>query len=232
MLFALTFVFGAWCLQQMPELPSVYWAFLLFPSFFLAVFFRRLPIFRTVYLTLFGVLAGYFWALIIAQHRLADILPKEWETKTIQIEGVVASLPQQLERGERFEFDVERLLFPQQAVQGVVPEHISITQYHNDAFGGSVANEVKVNQFHAGERWRLIVKLKRPHGTVNPHGFDFEVWALERNIRAVGSIKHADQLIQNFVFRPSYVVEAAREKIHMRMQQVLADKPYVGVLEA
>lgn len=232
MLFALTFVFGAWCLQQMPELPGVYWAFLLVPTFFLAVFFRRLPVFRTVYLTLFGLLAGYFWALMIAQHRLADALPKEWETKTIQIEGVVASLPQQLERGERFEFDVERVLFPQQAVQGAVPQHISITQYHNDAFGGNAASEVKSNQFHAGERWRLTVKLKRPHGTVNPHGFDFEVWALERNIRAVGSIKHADQLMQNFVFRPSYVVEATREKIHMRMHQVLAGKPYAGVLEA
>lgn len=232
MLFALTFVFGAWCLQQMPELPSCYWAFLLVPTFLLAVFFRRLPVFRTAYLVLFGVLAGYFWALVMAQYRLADALPTAWETKAIQIEGVVASLPQQLERGERFEFDVENVLSPQEAAQNVVPKHISITQYHNDAFGGNVANEVKANHFHAGERWRLTVKLKRPHGTVNPHGFDFEVWALERNIRAVGSIKHADQLIQNFVFRPSYLLEAAREKIHIRMHQVLADKPYAGVLEA
>lgn len=232
MLFALIFVFGAWCLQQMPELPSAYWAFLLIPIFLLVVFFRRLPVFRIIYLVLLGVLAGYFWALLIAQHRLADTLPTVWETKAIQIEGVVAGLPQQLERGERFEFDVEKVLSPQAAVQNVVPQHISITQYHNDAFGGNVANEVKANHFHAGERWRLTVKLKRPHGRVNPHGFDFEVWALERNIRAVGSIKHADQLIQNFVFRPSYIVEAAREKIHRRMHQVLVDKPYAGVLEA
>ncbi len=232
MLFALTFVLGAWCLQQMPELPSVYWAFLLVPALFIAILFRQLPIFRVIYLGLFGLLAGYFWALLVAQHRLADELPTAWETKAIQIEGVVASLPQQLERGERFEFDVEKVLSPQDAIQRVVPKHISITQYHNDAFGGNVANEVKTNRFHAGERWRLTVKLKRPHGTANPHGFDFEVWALERNIRAVGSIKHADELVQNFVFRPKYLVEAAREKIHTRMQQVLGDKPYAGVLEA
>jgi competence protein ComEC len=167
MLIALTFVFGAWCLQKMPELTSAFWAFLLFPTFFLALLFRHQSVFRVVYLVLFGVLAGYFWVLLLAQHRLADALPTAWETKAIQIGGVFASLPQQLEHGEHFEFDVEKVLSPQAAMQRVVPQHISITQYHNDAFGHNVANEVKVNHFHAGQRWRLTVKLKRSHGTAN-----------------------------------------------------------------
>ncbi|HEY9276750.1 MAG TPA: DUF4131 domain-containing protein [Methylotenera sp.] len=40
------------------------------------------------------------------------------------------------------------------------------------------------------------MRLKRPHGKQNPHGFDFEAWALAENIRATGSIK-AKQRIQN-----------------------------------
>jgi competence protein ComEC len=28
----------------------------------------------------------------------------------------------------------------------------------------------------AGERWRFVVRLKRPHGNVNPQGFDYEGW--------------------------------------------------------
>jgi hypothetical protein len=31
-----------------------------------------------------------------------------------------------------------------------------------------------------GERWQFNLRLKRPHGSVNPHGFDYEVWLLEQ----------------------------------------------------
>ena len=41
----------------------------------------------------------------------------------------------------------------------------------------------------AGERWQLVVRLKRPHGTVNPHGFDVEAWLLENGIRATGYVR-------------------------------------------
>ncbi|MDP1597140.1 MAG: hypothetical protein Q8S46_03575 [Methylotenera sp.] len=30
--------------------------------------------------------------------------------------------------------------------------------------------------FRAGERWQLTARLKRPHGTQNQHGFEFESW--------------------------------------------------------
>ena len=41
----------------------------------------------------------------------------------------------------------------------------------------------------AGERWRLVVRLKRPHGNVNPHGFDVEAWLLENGLRATGYVR-------------------------------------------
>src|SRR6185503_11063322 len=41
----------------------------------------------------------------------------------------------------------------------------------------------------ACERWRLVVRLKRPRGLANPHAFDFEAWALERGIRATGYVR-------------------------------------------
>ena len=40
----------------------------------------------------------------------------------------------------------------------------------------------------SGEWWQLDARLKRPRGTVNPHGFDFEAWQLERGIAASGSV--------------------------------------------
>ena len=41
----------------------------------------------------------------------------------------------------------------------------------------------------AGERWRLPVRLKLPHGTMNPDGFDVELWWWEQGIRATGSVR-------------------------------------------
>jgi competence protein ComEC len=69
---------------------------------------------------------------------------------------------------------------------------------------------------------------------MNPHGFDFEVWALERNIRATGSIKPSvsNQRLSTMVYTPHYLLEAARESIKKKMQSVLGGKPYAGILQA
>lgn len=238
-LLAPIFVLGAWGLQQMPVLPSLYWLIALIPLAFISYQFRRdlqlksshLKLLGQTSLALLALGAGFMWAAVFAHIRLADELPKQWEGQSIQIIGVVASLPQWLERSERFEFDVEQVL----TSEAKVPHHISLSQYSDDFYSTNSARELaKTSIFHAGQRWRLMVRLKRPHGTANPHGFDFEAWALERNIRATGSVKKDidNQLLNSFVFHPGYLVEAAREKIRERMNSVLADKSYNSILQA
>ncbi|HEY0267742.1 MAG TPA: DNA internalization-related competence protein ComEC/Rec2 [Methyloradius sp.] len=237
---ALMFVFGVWVLQQLPELPNDYWALLLIPCLFLALLFQRISrpyslFCRNGFLLIAVFAAGFFWASGYAHYRLADALPSDWQGKNIQIIGVVASMPQQLERSDRFEFDVESVLTQNdgrnQAVK--VPVHISLAQYSTE-FGNNQTLEKPTSLFHAGERWKLTVRLKQPHGTANPHGFDFEMWALERNIRATGYVRKDDgnQKLSNFVMRPKYIVEALRENIRTRMQRVLENQPYEAVLRA
>lgn len=220
---ALTFVLGVWLLQQLAYLPSLWVMTGL--SFFavLAVFLFRQ--FRAV-LVLSVFTLGFCWAGFFANVRLADALPPAWEQREIQLEGVVASLPQQFENGTRFEFDVERVITP----SAIVPRHISLAQY-SSGFNQSRADLLPIR---AGERWRLLVKLKRPHGLVNPNGFDFEAWALERNIRATGSIRRStlNQRIEEFVWSPLSFVQRARQLIQDDMQAVLANKPYAGILQA
>jgi len=229
---ALMFVFGVWVLQQLPELPGVYWLLLLVPLIVsLFIFPKSVASFSVsksiVLLLAFGL--GFFWAASYAHYRMADALPADMQGKNIQIVGVVASMPQQLEHGERFEFDVKRIL-----TNGAkVPSHISLAQYSTE-FGNSRAAEKPVTQFHVGERWQLTVRLKQPHGTLNPHGFDSELWALEQNIRATGYVRKDvdNKKIDNFVVRPAYIVESVREHVRARMQKVLANQPYEGVLRA
>jgi competence protein ComEC len=224
-LFALAFVAGAWVLQQFSSLPSLYWAALLLP--FLLCCRARLPRWpRRVNTAILAFLLGLFGAATQAHLRLADELPHDWEGRDIEVVGVVATMPQPQERGERFQFDVERIL-----TEGAkVPPHISLTWYAENG----TATERPVAMFHAGERWRFIVRLKRPHGTLNPHGFDFEAWALENNIRATGYVRQdaGNRRLESLVKRPAYLVEAVREHIRQRMQKALAEERYGGILQA
>lgn len=237
--FALAFVFGAWGLQQMAALPDLHWAFSLLaflPGFCLllkacAIDSAWAKLASLFTLILLGVLAGFFWSAVMAQHRLSQFLPGEWEGQDIQVVGVIASMPQAMERDQRFEFDVERVLTP----GATVPPHIALSDYRS-GFGQRGDERAKPPSLalHAGERWRLSVRLKRPHGTANPHGFDFEAWALEHTIRASGYVRQhgENSRLQARVWQLSYIVEMARERIRTRMQAVLGDRPYAGILQA
>ena len=142
--------------------------------------------------------------------------------KSINAVGVIATLSDVTEKGERFQFDVKKI----QTQGAKIPQHISLNFY-------GVSNTPRtVNNFLAGERWLFSVKLKRPHSIYNPHGNDFEGWALENNIRVNGSIssKSDYKKLNNFVWRLSYLVENLRESVSNYITQSLANKPYFGVI--
>ncbi|HUW49963.1 MAG TPA: DNA internalization-related competence protein ComEC/Rec2 [Sulfuricella sp.] len=226
----IAFVVGVWLLQQQAALPpNLAWGGLL-PLLWLAFKFLpdRFSFLHSllVKLALFGL--GFFWAAFMAQSRLADALPAAWEGRDIQIVGVVAALPATNERGMRFEFDVERVKTP----EATVPRHIQLAAY-SSGFGKETAGSVPPD-FHAGERWQLTVRLKRPHGNANPNGFDYEAWLLERNIRATGYIRQdeGNRRLAERVYRPAYLVEMLRERVAKRFQEVLGERPYSGVLKA
>lgn len=227
---ALGVVFGAWYLQQQANLPDIQWLFLgllVFPITFLfrKTFLRRF-IFKKIILLFCAVLFGFSWAALLAHYRLSDRLPNIWEQKDVKIVGVVASIPELTEHGERFVFDVEKILTP----QAQVPSSISLNYYSKKMFDKSQSSAV--GRFHAGQRWQLTVRLKQPHTTYNPNGFDFEALALSENIRASGSIrkKSTNQEINSFVWTPKYMIAYTREYIGQHIQQALQGKRYAGVI--
>ncbi len=175
-----------------------------------------------------GALIGIAWASWRAEGRLADALPVAWEGRDIELTGVVAELPQTFEQGSRFRFAVEAVHTP----QAVVPADLMLSWYRGRRDGEDFAGKA----VRAGERWRLTVRLKRPHGNANPHGFDYEVWLLERGIRATGYVRpdNAAERVDEMVWRPGYAIERWRDQIRQSFQAVLpeAKYPYAGVLVA
>ncbi len=227
----LSFVAGAALLQQQAALPPLVWGVVLLPLLGVAWVLRRQRWLKIILLSACCFGAGFFYAATRAQWRMDDALPPAWEGRDVQIVGVVASLPQHYERSVRFEFDVERVLTP----DAVVPSHIALTWWagaaKNAAREGarSAAQDVK-----PGERWQLTVRLRRPRGSANPHGFDYEAWLFERDIRAIGTVrpKSGARRLDASVHHPAYWIEATRERLRARILQALQDKPYAGVLAA
>ena len=232
-LFVPGFAGGVWLLQQQAALPPASWlAGLGIGALLVLALRRRLQgaaeaarrFVTALLLMSAAAVLGFVWAASFGQLRLADELAAAIEGKDIELSGVVAGLPQALERGVRFEFDVE------QTVPGV-PPHISLAWYRSpDAADDDASPLIPVR---AGERWRFTVRLKRPHGNFNPHGFDYEAWLFERDIRATGYVRpRSAERIEAQVWRPAYMVEMLRETIRDRFRAALPDGPYTGILIA
>jgi competence protein ComEC len=224
----LVFATGVILLQLLPELPLVWqWAACLavgLLSSFVAVV-RRYRYGRVIGLLAF-FLIGFGWSAMRADFRLADHLAADWEGRDVEVVGVVAELPQAFARGQRFSFDVESI----SPVGAVVPSRVMLSWYRGE-HEGELHESAAV---HAGERWRLTVRLKRPHGNANPHGFDYEAWLLERAIRASGYVraKGDNRRLDTLVAHPSYLMERAREAIRTRFLAALPADDYAGILVA
>ncbi len=125
----------------------------------------------------------------LAGWRAADFagraLPPALEGRDLLVEGRVASLPQPREFGLGLAFDIDAV--PSGAPAGAVPRRVQLTWSRSpgaaeDSPGTSVVPR-------AGERWRILVRLRAPHGPLNPRGFDAELGWWERGIQALGSVR-------------------------------------------
>ncbi len=170
---------------------------------------------------------GFGYAAARAEMRLGDSLPAAWEGEDIAVVGIVDELPRFSARGARFALAVERT----QTRGAIVPARISLTWYAPPQKDDAADSLPAIN---AGERWQLVVRLKRPHGSVNPHGFDVEAWLLENGIRATGYVRTDERNSRQDAFggRAIDYVLRARERIRSRILAALPGAPYAGVIVA
>src|SRR5512143_3115208 len=223
----IAFCFGVWLLQQMATLPSARWLWLL-PLLSAALWLPRFPqtlpeTLRRLALALLAAALGLTWAAWRAELQLADRLPDHWQGVDITVAGIVDDLPQADARGERFVLDVERILTP----RAPALHRIQLARY----WPREGARDLTV---HAGERWQFTVRLKRPYGTHNPHGFDLEAWMLERDIAASGYVREQIPPRRLSARAATFAawVAATRAAVRERIVANLGEAPYAGVIAA
>ena len=203
---AVAFASGAALLQLQAALPSLLWAGVL-------PLLLALGIWKRAFLVPFFLAAGFLWAAAWAHGRIAERLAPELEGRDLEVVGVVSSLPTS-GTSPRFELEPE--------AAGVrLPRKLLVTWY--DA----------TSPVHAGERWLFTLRLRRPHGLVNPHGFDYEAWLLERGIGATGYVRSRPEP-KKIGSRNSFLdrIEKLREAVRERFLGTLGATPAAGILAA
>ena len=101
------------------------------------------------------------------------------------------------------------------------------------AWYGAVTSDAP-SRVRGGERWQFTVRLKHPHTNANPHGFAYEAWLLEQDIRATGSVRPRGENRRLATRAGSLAarIDDVRERLRDRFREALPDERFAGVLIA
>jgi len=203
---ALAFLLGDVWVQQWTRLPSaIEWTVL-------ALF--ALLSWRSRHAFWLALLVGVLWASAFGTWRLQHRLAGTWLQRDVSIEGYIATLGRYDDERVGFDFVVT------EAPEGI-PGMLRLNWYHPR------------QPVIAGQRWTLTVKLKPPHGRLNPGGFDYETWLFANGIGATGYVRdHPTPQILDGASYPGQWLAAWRQAIADRIESLLPDSPYLGVIQA
>ncbi len=121
-----------------------------------------------------------------AQQRLAQALPETLARADVQLRGRVVDLPQRQGEDLRFLFAPASASYQGRALR--LPPQLQLNWYANSNLA------LPPQGLQAGQVWAFTARLRPVHGTINPHGFDYEGWAFERGLLVTGYVRAADLL--------------------------------------
>lgn len=158
-----------------------------------------------------------------AAHRSAQVLEAGLEGVDLLVVGAIATMPQRGAESDRFVFEVEAATRAGRPVK--LPPRLLLSDFRGAQAG---------RPWRAGDRWRLTVRLKRPHGASNPHGFDRERWLWEQGIGATGYLRDGlrDPTPVHLGRGGGHLIESARQWVSERIEAQVSEPRSAGVLAA
>ena len=169
---------------------------------------------------------GLAWSVFLADQRMTARLAAELEGRDVEATGCIASMPLVNERGVRFDFRIDQ-------APRALPPLVTLSWYRGRR--PEVDDDWHAApDLRAGDCWRLRLRLRRPHGLLNPHLPDGELAWLERGIGGVGYVRPSagNQHLPGRSLAPALLVERWRQDLRQRYQAALGDAPTGGILIA
>lgn len=159
------------------------------------------------------------------------------EGRDVTLTGVVAAMPHENEAGVRFRLEVESAQSQGLAVK--LPNSLYLSWYsshflaESDALTSGQARGQPASMM-AGERWRMTVRLKAPHGASNPFGFDYELWLWEQGLQATGYVRAGprDETPQRLTQTGLHAVERWRQQVRERIFAQVGVRRTAGLIAA
>jgi len=158
------------------------------------------------------------------------------EGRDILVTGVVSDMPQFNEAGIRFRLKVESAILAGTEVR--LPQVLALGWYSGSLgpAADGLASELQRQPvpLQAGERWRMAVRLKAPHGSSNPHGFDYELWLWDQGVQATGYVRSgaSDPVAENLGPTGLYPLARVRQAARDRILATLAGRGEAGLIAA
>jgi competence protein ComEC len=212
----LAFLFGIAVLQVQAELPAAPWLAALLPLLVLPWLFPRSRRWAARPVALAA--AGFLWAWFSATTVLQQHLPAALEGEDLVLEGVVAGIPETDTQRTRFLLETSRLLHD--GAELPPPGRVRLAWY------------APAPPLQAGERWRLQVRLKRPHGMVNPGSFDYEGWLYQQRLRATGYVRPGTETVRLAQDSGDFPLQRLRQQLYEKLTVLAGEHPLGGMLAA
>ncbi|MDR3418637.1 MAG: DNA internalization-related competence protein ComEC/Rec2 [Nevskia sp.] len=211
----LLFTAGALAVLALPALPPLSWLAALAVPALLPWRWRRL----------YAVaLLGALLTVLRVQHLLDTRWPLADSDRELTVQGRIASLPQKrLSPGQHEEAelsDVAEADGPKRDLHFLfAPDDaglplIRVSWYRSD------------QAVRGGDCWRLRLRLRAPHGSLNPSGYDYEAWLFEQGIGATATVRAAEPCAAG----GGYLLLRARQAVADRLEHWLPGDPALGLV--
>lgn len=156
-----------------------------------------------------GAVLGLLLAVLQGQARVAQRWPAERHGADVIASGWIASLPEQDGVAQRFLFE------PAAPSASGLPPRLRVAWYR----GGEAVR--------GGECWRFTLRVRAPHGSLNPGAFDYEAWLLRQGIGATATVREAGRCAA-----PGSAVLALRQRLADGLRDALPGRASTALLAA
>ena len=162
-----------------------------------------------------------------AAHFAGQAIDPALEGRDLRVTGVVAAMVQPMEGGgQRLRLAVESALQQESGQVATLPPLVELGWYGSGWRGSDEAlpaSSLPPATLRPGQRWRLTVRLKAPHGERNPHGFDYELRQWEQGVQATGYVRTSardappEQLASTWRYPVEQLRQSVRDAILARL---------------
>lgn len=224
--YALAFLLGVVFVQQLSALP----AFSLTTGLLLALILLYLLLNNSKYISAYKlqftlictfiilIILGILYSSFYAKQQLTYRLDEALIAKNLVVSGFISSIPASNGDVQRFEFVITDL-----SDLNTDGRQINHTRMHQ-----KMPRKIRLSWYYgkpvrAGEEWQLEVRLKPPHGFMNPGGFDYEAWLFQHGIDATGYVRKSALNQRQLDLPPAFSMAALLAPIN-KIRQSLSQK--------